>query len=57
MNKSIIQRYERHGHEKRAYSNKEVIVAAGAMNSPKILMLSGVGPKEHLGRLIKKIYF
>jgi choline dehydrogenase len=41
-------RYTRDGHRHEIYAEREVIVCAGAIGSPKLLMLSGIGPAAQL---------
>ena len=40
--------YLHEGRMNTVHTKKEVILSAGAVGSPHILLLSGVGPKEHL---------
>jgi choline dehydrogenase-like flavoprotein len=40
--------YEQKGQVARADADREVILAAGAYGSPQLLMLSGIGPADHL---------
>jgi choline dehydrogenase len=46
--RAVGVRYLQRGAEVFARAEAEVIVAAGAIGSPQLLMLSGVGPADHL---------
>ncbi len=43
--------YEQNGQTHTAKAAKEVILSAGTINSPQVLMLSGIGPAAHLKEL------
>jgi len=42
--------YKVNGKKHNIFAIKEVLLSAGAFNSPQLLMLSGVGPKEELAK-------
>ena len=50
-NRAVGVEYLQDGQTHQARADKEVIVAAGAFGSPKLLMLSGIGPADHLQSL------
>ncbi|KAG7174879.1 glucose dehydrogenase [FAD, quinone]-like [Homarus americanus] len=41
-------RFEKEGKERSVLANREVVLSAGAVGSPHLLLLSGVGPAAHL---------
>lgn len=48
---SGIELIDKEGKTRKFMSNKEVILTAGAIGSPQILLQSGIGPKEDLKKL------
>lgn len=47
-NRAVGIEYERHGEVRVARANREVILSGGAINSPQLMMISGIGPADHL---------
>jgi choline dehydrogenase len=52
--------YERHGEKHTVYARREILLSAGAVGSPKILMRFVIGPKRHLDEfkdyILRKLY-
>jgi len=48
--RAIGVRYTHDGMDTQVLANREIIVSAGTINSPKLLLLSGIGPAEQLRR-------
>ncbi|HVB45718.1 MAG TPA: GMC family oxidoreductase N-terminal domain-containing protein [Streptosporangiaceae bacterium] len=46
--RAVGVRYLHRGAEREARAEAEVILSGGAVNSPQLLMLSGIGPADHL---------
>ena len=44
-------RFKRNNQMFEIHAKKEVIMSAGALNTPQIMMLSGIGPRYHLDQL------
>lgn len=49
--KAVAVEYIHHGRKHRIQANKEIILSAGAFQSPQILMLSGIGHAKELTKL------
>lgn len=49
--KAVAVEFEKDGEKQTVQANKEIILSAGAFNTPQLLKLSGVGPKAELEAL------
>ena len=55
-NRAVGVAYQHHGQTRVARARGEVIVSGGAINSPQLLQLSGIGPGEVLQHLGLKVH-
>ena len=53
--KAIGLVYRVNGEERKVYCNAELILCGGAINSPQLLEISGVGNKDHLAQFSSKL--
>ena len=49
--RAVAIQVNENGQKFRIEAEKEIILSAGALNSPQILMLSGIGPADHLRKI------
>lgn len=54
-NTAIGVEFDRDGQSFSAYAKKEVVLSAGTLRSPQLLMLSGIGPEDQLKALDIKV--
>ena len=47
-NRAVGVEYQRGGQPCVAHARREVVLCGGAINSPQLLMLSGIGDRDHL---------
>ena len=51
--RAIGVEYFKNGQLQKMFARKEVILSAGTIQSPQLLLLSGIGPREDLEKLGK----
>lgn len=51
-----VEVIDQYGSSRKIFAKKEVIVSGGAVNSPQILLLSGIGPSDELTKVQYESY-